>query len=410
MATCFLCCAAIVDASFGEQLFKLTVSDGTGGDQFGKGVAIGENVAVVGAFYDDDLGDRSGSAYLFDLGTGAQTHKLLPDDAAASDRFGASVGIGGDKVVVGSPGASRLAGAAYLFDAATGNQLRKLTPADSMTGDFFGSAVAMSGNTIIVGAQGDDDHGLTSGSAYLFDATTGAQLAKLTASDGAPSDFFGVSVGISGGTAIVGAHSDDDNGSLSGSAYLFDVATGSQRLKLTPNDGTAIDYFGYSVAISGNTAIVGAITDFHEGRHSGSAYLFDVTTGEQIAKLTAGTGEFGGYFGASVGISGDVAIVGATSSNTDGVATGAAYLFDAKSGARIAKLIADDRKPQEQFGGAVDIRGNMAIVGAYGDDRNTSFAGSAYLFTVVPEPTNLAFVVLWCVAFLAYRAPKSLTC
>ncbi len=129
----------------------------------------------------------------------------------------------------------------------------------------------------------DDDNGADSGSAYLFDTTTGQQIAKLVADDGAANDVFGNSVAISPPgrtTAIVGAAYDDDNGSFSGSAYLFDIsdpANPAQIAKLLPDDGATDDQFGWSVAISGATALAGAVVDDDNGSSSGSAYLFDAT-------------------------------------------------------------------------------------------------------------------------------------
>ena len=159
-----------------------------------------------------------------------------------------------------------------------GDQLFQLLPDDGAAGDVFGISVAISGTTTIVGAHRDDDNGMDSGSAYLFDISDPAnptQLLKLLPDDGATHHDFGVSVAISGATAIVGADRDDDNGNASGSAYLFDTTTGRQIAKLLPDDGAAGDWFGISVAISGATAIVGAIDDNDNGNNSGSAYLFD---------------------------------------------------------------------------------------------------------------------------------------
>ncbi|MCH8807589.1 MAG: FG-GAP repeat protein, partial [Planctomycetes bacterium] len=141
--------------------------------------------------------------------------------------------------------------------------------------DPFGTSVAISGATAIVGVPFDDDNGFIAGSAYLFDTTTGRQIAKLLPDDGAAFDNFGISVGISGATAIVGAYHTDDNGTWSGSAYLFTAASGRQIAKLLPNDGAEFDTFGISVAISGATAIVGAPWNNDNGDLSGSAYLFD---------------------------------------------------------------------------------------------------------------------------------------
>jgi WD40 repeat protein len=205
----------------------------------------------------------------------------------------------------------------------------KIVAGDAAAGDLFGWSVAISGDTAIVGSLVDDDAGSGSGSAYLFDVATGNQIAKLTAGDAAAGDEFGISVAISGGTAIVGSFRDDDAGSGSGSAYLFDVTTGNQIAKLTAGDAAASDFFGFSVAISGDTAIVGSRGDADAGSNSGSAYLFDVTTGNQIAKLTAGDAAPNDQFGRSVGISGDTAIVGSFFDDDTGSDSGSAHLYTA---------------------------------------------------------------------------------
>ena len=223
-------------------------------------------------------------------------------------------------------------GSAYIFDVTTGNQLHKLTASDGAETDYFGYSVAISGNYAIVAAKYKDDNGSNSGSAYIFDVTTGNQLHKLTASDGAESDYFGYSVAISGNYAIVGANGDDnDNGTDSGSAYIFDVTTGTQLHKLIASDGAASDYFGYSVAISGNYAIVGAYADDDNGSSSGSAYIFDVTTGTELRKLTASDAVAGDQFGNSVAIDGHYAIVAAKYKDDNGSNSGSAYIFGPSS-------------------------------------------------------------------------------
>ena len=134
----------------------------------------------------------------------------------------------------------------------------------------------------MLGAWRDDDDGIESGSAYLFDTTTGNQIAKLLPDDGEVNNLFGRSVGISGNIAIVGAIFDNDNGTVSGSAYLFDVTTGEQIAKLLASDGAAGDVLGRSVGISGNTAIVGALGNDDNGNNSGSVYLFKVPVPEPL--------------------------------------------------------------------------------------------------------------------------------
>ena len=137
-------------------------------------------------------------------------------------------------------------------------QRSKLIASDAAEKDEFGASVAIDANIALVGAFRDEDAGSVSGSAYLFNASTGEQLSKLTASDAATHKAFGISVGLEGDTAIIGAEGDDHAGTISGSAYLFDVNSGSQLIKLTASDATAGDSFGHSVGVSGNTAIVGA--------------------------------------------------------------------------------------------------------------------------------------------------------
>ena len=350
------------------QTAKLLNSDWTGNDHFGCSVAIAGNIAIVGAYRNDDGGgNASGSAYLFDIATGTQFDKLTASDAEAGDYFGWSVAIDGNVAIIGA----RLDddggydfGSAYLFGVTTGVQIAKLTASDAAAGDHFGCSVAIYGDVAIVGATEDDDGGSSSGSAYLFDVTTGTQLAKLTASDAAEGDAFGVSVAIDSNIAIVGAAGNDDDGSNSGSAYLFDVTTGTQLSKLTASDAAADDWFGRSVAIDGNIVIVGAYGNDDDGSYSGSAYLFDVTTGTQLAKLLASDAEAGDSFGWSVAIDGNIVIVGASGDDEGGASSGSAYLFDVTTGTQLAKLTASDATGGDNFGGSVAIAGDVAIVGA----------------------------------------------
>ncbi len=207
-------------------------------------------------------------------------------------------------------------------------------------------------------------------------------LDKLTANDAAEWDQLGRSVSISDDIAIVGTYYGYPDG---GSAYLFDVATGEQLFKLTANDAAEGDLFGCSVSISGDITIVGA----HYNAGCGSAYLFDVTTGQQLFKLTADDAEAGDYFGWSVSISGDIAIVGARRDDGGGDESGSAYLFDVTidvtTGRQLFKLTADDAEAGDRFGWSVSISDDIAIVGAPYNDDGGDASGSAYLYWTYPD-------------------------
>ena len=382
---------------------KLIPSDGDAEDNFGAAVAIDSNTIVVGARYDDDNGSNSGSAYVFsDNGSGwSEIAKLTPSDGAAGDMFGAAVAIDGNIIVVGARydddnGSS--SGSAYVFsDNGSGwSETAKLIPGDGVTGDNFGWSVSISGNIIVVGSWQDDDNGSGSGSAYVFsDNGSGwAEVAKLIPSDGAGGDEFGYSVAVSGSNTVVGATADDDNGSSSGSAYVFsDNGSGwSQVAKLIPSDGALGDTFGNMVSIDGNTIVVGARYGDDNGSSSGSAYVFNDygNSWSQVTKLTPDDGDAGDMFGWSVSISENVIVVGSWKDNTNGSGSGSAYVFNnnGDSWSQAAKLVAGDGAGGDEFGYSVAARGSTIVVGAKADDDNGSNSGSAYVYQFLPSSSE----------------------
>jgi len=382
---------------------KLLAPDGAARDYFGWSVSISGDYAIVGANSDDDKGANSGSAYIFKRnGTSwVQQQKLLASDGSADDLFGWSVFISGDYAIVGAyrdDDKGYDSGSAYIFkwDGTGWSQQQKLLPSDGAANDLFGCSVSISGDKIIVGAYGDDDKGANSGSAYIFgwDGTGWSQQQKLTASDGAARDYFGWSVSISGDKIIVGAYGDDDKGDYSGSAYIFkwDGTGWSRQQKLLPSDGAANDLFGCSVSISGDYVIVGADQYYSGG--TGKAYIFkwDGTTWVQQQKITALDGAAGDWFGWSVSISGNYAIVGANGDDDKGDASGSAYIFkrSGTSWSQQQKLTASDGSADDLFGFSVSISGDYAIVGAYGDDDKGSDSGSAYVFERVCPTADLS--------------------
>ena len=273
----------------------------------------------------------------------------------------------------------------------TKNEITKLLASDGVVKDQFGYSVSISsdGNTAIVGVPyGNNEKGTDAGSVYIY--TRGGskweKQAKIVASDGIGGEWFGRSVAISGdgNTVIVGSHRDDSRGS----AYIFTRINGAwtEQCKLIASDGVSGDYYGVSVSISndGDTAIVGAYIDDNEkGTNAGSAYVYTRTNGKwtEQSKLLASDGSSFDNFGASVSISGDgnTAIVGAFG---DSGSRGSAYTYIRTNGtwSEQAKLLASDGSRNDLFGISVSISsdGNTVIIGASNDDR---YKGSAYIYT-----------------------------
>jgi len=318
-----------------------------------------------------------------------QQQKLTALDGAAHDLFGFPVRISGNYAIVGAYADYNYTGSAYIFyfDGTNWTQQQKLAASDRAAGDYFGQSVSISGNCATVGAFGYDGY---SGSAYIFyfDGTSWVQEQKLLAPDGAGSDWFGYSVSVSGNYAIVGAPRDDDKGTRSGSAYIFyfDGTNWVQQQKLTASDGTANDVFGCAVSISGDYAIVGAYGDDDKGTDGGSAYIFyfDGTSWTQQVKVTASDGAAGDHFGEyAVSISGSYAIVGARYADPCGTNSGSAYIFyfDDIGWTEQQKLTAWDGAAGDEFGLGVCISGDSAIVGAWRDDvLGLVDCGSVYIF------------------------------
>ena len=322
-----------------QQTAKLVADDGASGDYFGYSVAFDAGVVVIGASCDD----ASGSAYVFELqadGTWSQTAKLTADDGAEGDHFGSSVALDDGVVVIGAhldDDNSGNSGSVYIFEQqadGTWSQTSKITADDGAGGDEFGHSVALDAGVAVIGAWGGG--GGNSGTAYVFEQQadgTWSQTTKLTADDGASDDRFGWSVALDGGVAVIGAYYDDDNGTISGSAYVFEQqgdGTWSQTTKLTANDGASSDWFGWSVALDADVVVIGASLDDDNGSESGSAYVFEQQadgTWLQTVKLTADDGVDNGRFGHSVALDAGVAMVGAYRNDNNGSNSGSVYVY-----------------------------------------------------------------------------------
>jgi hypothetical protein len=285
------------------QSAKLTSSDGASQDSFGFSVAVLRDTIVVGA-KEDDIGTKidQGSAYVFVRPLNGWTNatesaKLTASDGAAGDQFGVSVAIGGNDVFVGAWNDDNTGsggpGSVYVFRrppggwAGTVNEIARLQASDRQAGDLFGAAIAASGRTLVVGAPFDDfnDASSAQGSGYVFVRPTKGwvnmnESAKLHASDQAPTDRLGSSVAVFGDTVVLGAPLVNVDGvNDRGAAYVF-VEPGEwkgaleETAKLTADDGQLNDSFGFSVGIRDDTVVCGSILHMHDSVRSGAAYVF----------------------------------------------------------------------------------------------------------------------------------------
>ena len=392
---------------------KLTADDGAANDEFGYSVAIDGNTAVVGAYQDDDAtnGDNSGSVHVFTRSSSTApwswAAKLTADDAAAGDEFGISVAVHGDTIVVGAHQNDSSKGAAYVFTWNSSNskweQKARLTASDAATNDEFGISVAVDGGTVVVGAPKADYIDLNdsrnnladSGAAYVFTRpgaawTSTTTAAKLIASDGAANDELGISVAIDGDTVVAGAYGDDGN---RGAAYVFTKPTdgwtgNTEGAKFTAPDGAADDEFGISVAIGVDTVVVGAhLHNVGANTNAGTAYVFtrDSNSGKwgQPLKLTASNGDPGDGFGNSVAVDGNTAVVGAYLDDRDNAArdTGSTYVFARKFGvwSETLNLAGPYSGQSPRLGYSVAVSNDTVLAGVPQDD---SSRGSAYAMDI----------------------------
>ena len=377
---------------------KIVPAEGEREDVFGASVAIssgGEVVRVViGAAQEDDREHNTGAAYVlrYDPQSSGwvQEAKLLNDDGEEWGLFGQSVSIFGDTIVVGSGNLQNgfWPGAAHVFrrdrDDSRWVQEAELLAFDGGEDDRFGTVVRISGDVVVVGAERADNF---SGAAYVFrfDGKTWGQEAKLTSN--VHGLWFGNAVGASGDRVIVGAQRDGENAYWAGAAYVFrfDGKSWIREAKLLADDGEENDWFGSSVAISGDVALVGAKRKRREGGgDAGAAYFFrfnsETKRWVQEAKLLPQEGP-GREFGKSVDLSGNLAVIGLDDYERDHQ-SGAAYVarFGEGGWARETKLFASVGGPQQWFGGSVGIAGETVVVGAPGDGENGYESGAAFVF------------------------------
>ncbi|MEQ9304782.1 MAG: hypothetical protein RJQ14_12815, partial [Marinoscillum sp.] len=373
-------------------------------DQYGTSVSIFGNFAVVGAPEDHSIGPANGAAYVLEKTASGweQIAKLKASDASPGMRFGLSVSISDNVIVVGAPfqgsdlGPNNMGGV-YVFEMPTEGwmdmtETAKLSVTDSKSSDYVGFSVSVAHDQIAIGAFGHENH---RGSVYVFAKPTSGwtdavQTATLTPSDGVENDQFGISVGMSNNQIAIGSPGHDEHGDESGSVYVFVKPEGgwintTETAKLTTSNALEGDNFGRnSISISNNTIVIGT--------NKQSAYVFSRSdlgwvNMTESAILTSSDTETGDEFGKYVQIDDDQIIVGAPGDDS----YGSAYIYVKSSSdwkttdTPTAKLSASDPDEKNYFGAAVGISNGNVIVGSYLDDDYGTYSGSCYLFE---EPSS----------------------
>jgi hypothetical protein len=396
------------------QLAQPVPSADQNGGFFGMSVAVSGSVVVVGQPYNFS-GNFVGEAFVFvkpatgDWNNLTQSAVLIASDGLSTDFFASSVAISGNTIVVGSPPNPDYKGSpgrSYIYVKPAGGwsgqltQTAELTASDGANGAAIGTSVSISGDTAVVGAPGE-----TPGGAYVYVMPTSGwvnmtQTAKLTASDGIPSNQFGNSVSISGGTIVAGAPGANGANTQAGAAYVFTEPAGgwgnmTQTAKLIASDGASFDQLGLAAAVSGSTLVAGATAAMGRIAHTGAAYVYSQPAGgwknaTETAKLIAPDGQSDDLFGSAVAISNSTAVVGAPQRSPGPLDSrgypawwlaGGAYVF-AESGSTwtqtsVQVLNGSDAHNDDLLGSSVSIDGNLVATGA---PKSGKYSGAAFLF------------------------------
>lgn len=376
------------------EVVKLLASDGAVEDFFGGSVSVNGDLAIVGAEFDDDQGVSSGSAYVYrfdpDTSEWVEEAKLIASDGMANDRFGGSVSVCGDLAVVGAQDDRELgiqSGSAYIFryDGTTWIEEAKLLSPDGAAMDLFGISVSVNGNIVVVGTKIGVGRHRHTGSAYVFryDGMNWNQEARLFASDGSVSGFFGTSVSVNDNVIVVGAYGQRPGGAAY--IYRYDGTTWNEEAKLVASDGEFRDIFGLSVSLHEDVVMVGAWLDDDNGEDSGSSYIFryDGQAWHEEAKLLASDGQANDAFGFCVSVWGDVAVA-SVNRNDDGTSnpSGLAYIFryNGTTWIETTKLLTSDRELHHLFGRSVSVWRDLVFVGRARSLVGTARVGSVYIF------------------------------
>ncbi|MCV2886321.1 FG-GAP repeat protein [Aestuariibacter sp. AA17] len=392
----FACLTLIATNSFATQDMILA-KDGKAGDSFGYSAAIDGNTVLIGAHQADINGIRNAGAayvYVLDKNGWQQQAKLIADPVFTEDTVGGKVALHNNIAMLGvmrRDDKGQDSGAVVAFEREKGlwKQQHIFTAPDAKPGDAFGQSIALTDNFLVIGAPRNDASGNDSGAAYIYKRENGAwhYQTKITASDGAQGDLFGISVAIDDNTILVGADLHDDKAEKAGAVYVYvhDKNTWKQEAKLMASDGGNTDIFGVRVAVSGDTALISARRDDIEGIgiDAGSAYIFERsgTIWTQHTKLISPDGQADDRFGRDVALKKDTAIISAMNHDANGPDTGALYVYEKRGDSwRFAsKVVANTSNPNDRFGWSVALSDDVAAITAPNHGTNGQDSGAVFI-------------------------------
>ncbi len=372
--------------------YKAISAEGSYFDEFGTEFAVSGSSAMVMGLSLDQNENVTRYVYAFvknAQGEWLQHQKLIADDG---EIFTGNVSIYGDIAMIS--GTQAAGGVVYVYTKDQNGDwslFEKLVAADNGH-ETFGISISLQETTALIGAYGANNEGNQTGAVYVF--TKGqdnhwAEQQKFSAEIVESSDNFSSSISLSGDTALVGAWADSTNGSLSGAAYVFQLdgdQVWRQQAKLFSADIKAIDLFGYSVSLDGDTALIGAFRTDDNGESSGSAYVFERDEANnwiQQSELKAAEAEANAQFGHSVSLYGNMALIGAWGENEMADGAGATYVFYKNSAGtwqQKRKIVAPDAAVDEYFGNSVVLTADTIVVGTNLEDGD-SF-GSVYFIAM----------------------------
>lgn len=385
-----------------EEYVKVAAPDPRPEDEFGKAVVTDGVVALIGAPGDSREVEDAGSVHVFDIASQTFMRRLTAATPAFREHFGSALAIEGALAVIGAPtgaGREQYTGVVYIVDWTTGVQVHRLIGSDSHESDRFGDAVAIDDGLVVVGAWNAYPLDVQAGEAYVFDAVTGEEIQRLILwnEEGYPDSTasqLGYSVAIRGELVALGSPEAfvPSTSSGSGAVFLFDARSGNYLRRI--DAPITADDFALDLDVEGDRILIGSGRENYDNRRRGGAHLFDLMTGMHLQVFVPESGWPSQGLGSRVDLRGNLVLLGAERAQPYGPDSGSAWLFDATTGEQLVRVQASDGAEQDRFAADVALTDDLGLIGAPGHDNPVKNGGAFYLFgapiaddlTITPTP------------------------